>query len=148
VVPSSAKLAATGEVQRSHGDLLSETMPVVTHPGYSKQDTGGGCVRELMKEGFTRDLLVVIALTVLLGASVTSGVAYAVNAYLARQVTGVLGDLGEYDLILHARFASASGSPSAHSDKLTKNIVVPDYERRLLPVILEILRLNTYHRPR
>jgi spore maturation protein SpmB len=117
VVPSSAKLAATGEVQRSHGDLLSETMPVVTHPGYSKQDTGGGCVRELMKEGFTRDLLVVIALTVLLGASVTSGVAYAVNAYLAQQVTGVLGDLGEYDLILHVREESCDAA-RAEIDKV------------------------------
>jgi hypothetical protein len=116
-VPSSAKLAATGEVQRSHGDLLSETMPVVTHPGYSKQDTGGGCVRELMKEGFTRDLLVVIALTVLLGASVTSGVAYAVNAYLAQQVTGVLGDLGEYDLILHVREESCDAA-RAEIDKV------------------------------
>ncbi len=60
-------------------------------------------MRELMKEGFTWDLLVVITLTVLLGASVASGVAYAVNAYLGQQVTGVLGDLGEYDLILHVR---------------------------------------------
>jgi hypothetical protein len=82
-------------------------MPVATYLGYSKQDTGGGCVRELMKEGFARDLLIVIALTVLLGASVTSSVAYAVNAYLARQVTGVLGDLGEYDLILHVREESS-----------------------------------------
>lgn len=58
---------------------------------------------ELIREGFIWDLLVVITLTVLLGASVAGGVAYAVNAYLAQQVTGVLGDLGEYDLILHVR---------------------------------------------
>ncbi len=69
-------------------------------------------MRELMKEGFTRDLLVVIALTVLLGASVTSGVAYAVNAYLAQQVTGVLGDLGEYDIILHVREESCDAATS------------------------------------
>ena len=67
-------------------------------------------MRELLKEGLWRDLLVVIALTVLLGASVTSGVAYAVNAYLARQVTGVLGDLGEYDLILHVRQESCDAA--------------------------------------
>lgn len=67
-------------------------------------------MRELMKEGFARDLLVVIALTVLLGASVTSGVAYAVNAYLAQQVTGVLGDLGEYDIILHVREESCDAA--------------------------------------
>ena len=74
-------------------------------------------MRELMKEGFTRDLLVVIALTVLLGASVTSGVAYAVNAYLAQQVTGVLGDLGEYDLILHVREESCDAA-RAEIDKV------------------------------
>lgn len=60
-------------------------------------------MRELIKEGFLRDLLVVIALTVVLGAAVTTGIAYAVNTYLAQQVTGLLGDLGEYDLILHVR---------------------------------------------
>jgi hypothetical protein len=67
-------------------------------------------VRELIKEGFTWDLLVVITLTVLLGASVASGVAYVVNAYLAQQVTGVLGDLGEYDLILHVREESSDAA--------------------------------------
>jgi DNA-binding ferritin-like protein len=67
-------------------------------------------VLELIREGFIWDLLVVIALTVLLGASVAGGVAYAVNAYLARQVTGVLGDLGEYDLILHVREESCDAA--------------------------------------
>ena len=55
-------------------------------------------MRELIKEGFLRDLLVVIALTVVLGAAVTTGIAYAVNTYLAQQVTGLLGDLGDTTL--------------------------------------------------
>ncbi|HXL03243.1 MAG TPA: hypothetical protein PLH34_00375 [Bacillota bacterium] len=67
-------------------------------------------MRELIKEGFTWDLLRVITLTVLIGASVASGVAYAVNAYLARQVTGVVGELGEYDLILHVREESSDAA--------------------------------------
>ncbi len=56
-----------------------------------------------IREGFARDLLVTLAATVLLGAAVAGGVASTVDTYLARQVTGVLGDLGEYDLILHVR---------------------------------------------
>ncbi|MEW6230564.1 MAG: hypothetical protein AB1700_21175, partial [Bacillota bacterium] len=57
----------------------------------------------IVREGFTRDLLVTLIATVLLGAAVAGGVARAVDTYLGRQVTGVLGDLGEYDLILHVR---------------------------------------------
>ncbi|MEW5866233.1 MAG: hypothetical protein AB1774_05160, partial [Bacillota bacterium] len=57
----------------------------------------------VVREGFARDLLVTLVATVLLGAAVAGGVARAVDTYLGRQVTGVLGDLGEYDLILHVR---------------------------------------------
>ena len=67
-------------------------------------------MRGLMKERFASDLLVVVILTVLLGAFVAKGVAFAVNIYLGQQVTGVLGDLGEYDLILHVREESSDAA--------------------------------------
>ncbi|MBC7082952.1 MAG: hypothetical protein H5T95_05610 [Firmicutes bacterium] len=57
----------------------------------------------VVREGFGRDILVALVVTVLLGAAISGGVARAVDTYLSNQVTGVLGDLGEYDLILHVR---------------------------------------------
>ena len=45
-------------------------------------------MRELIKEGFLRDLLVVIALTVVLGAAVTTGIAYAVIPILPSRLQG------------------------------------------------------------
>ncbi len=57
----------------------------------------------MVREGFARDILVALTVTALLGVAISGGVARAVDTYLGRQVTGVLGDLGEYDLILHVR---------------------------------------------
>ncbi|MDK2931209.1 MAG: hypothetical protein PWR07_1340 [Bacillota bacterium] len=66
-------------------------------------NVGGGPMLAMVREGFGRDILVALAVTVLLGAAISGGVARAVDTYLGKQVTGVLGDLGEYDLILHVR---------------------------------------------
>ncbi|MDI7248219.1 MAG: ABC transporter permease [Bacillota bacterium] len=57
----------------------------------------------MVREGFGRDVLVALVVTVLFGVAISGGVARAVDTYLGKQVTGVLGDLGEYDLILHVR---------------------------------------------
>lgn len=66
-------------------------------------NVGGGPMLAMVREGFGRDILVALVVTVLLGAAISGGVARAVDTYLSKQVTGVLGDLGEYDLILHVR---------------------------------------------
>ncbi|MGE5593727.1 MAG: hypothetical protein ACM3X3_08625 [Betaproteobacteria bacterium] len=71
----------------------------------------------MVREGFGRDILVALVVTVLLGAALSGGVARAVDTYLGRQVTGVLGDLGEYDLILHVR-QDAHDAASAEISKV------------------------------
>lgn len=71
----------------------------------------------MIREGFGRDILVALVVTVLLGTALSSGVARAVDTYLGRQVTGVLGDLGEYDLILHVR-QDAHDAASAEISKV------------------------------
>jgi hypothetical protein len=75
----------------------------------------------MVREGFGRDILVALIATVVLGAAVSGGVAGLVDTYLGRQVTGVLGDLGEYDLILHVRQDSHDAARSEISKVLSSS---------------------------
>lgn len=57
----------------------------------------------LFKEGLARDLLELLVVSVLVGSLVAGAVAFTADTYFGKTVTGVLGNYGEYDIILHVR---------------------------------------------
>lgn len=61
---------------------------------------------KFFSDGFYRDYIILILVTIIVGAAVSSGVAWAVDSYFGDTIQDVIGDNGEYDLILHVREAS------------------------------------------
>ena len=55
----------------------------------------------LFRDGFGKDWLVLIFVSILVGTILSAGVARAVDAYFGDTIDGLIGEYGEYDLILH-----------------------------------------------
>ncbi len=58
------------------------------------------------QDGFYRDFIILILVTIIIGSVFSSGIAWAVNSYFDGTIEDVIGDNGEYDLILHVRESS------------------------------------------
>ena len=55
------------------------------------------------RDGFYKDLIVLLVLTVIVGAVFSQGIAWAIDTYFGDTLDGMIGEYGEYDLILHIR---------------------------------------------
>ncbi|MGI6037744.1 MAG: ABC transporter permease [Limnochordia bacterium] len=57
----------------------------------------------LLRDGFIRDLILLIIVSITLGAAGSYGVAAAVDNYFGETVNELIGEFGEYDVIIHIR---------------------------------------------
>lgn len=57
----------------------------------------------LFSDGFRRDLAMLLAVSIIIGALLSAGVAWAVNNYFGDTLAGLIGESGQYDFILHVR---------------------------------------------
>ncbi|MDD2201078.1 MAG: hypothetical protein PHP20_05650 [Firmicutes bacterium] len=57
----------------------------------------------LMRDGFMLDVVVVALVTIVLGSFAAAGIAAAADRFFAHTVSGVVGEYGEYDLVVHVR---------------------------------------------
>lgn len=57
----------------------------------------------LFRGGFWRDFLVLLTVTVLLGSAVAYGTGWAVDAFFGDTVRSLIGDAGDYDMLLQVR---------------------------------------------
>lgn len=66
---------------------------------------GRGCraLRQLWRSGFGRDISVVLLVTIVVGSLTASGLSIAADRYFTASVNHLVGDYGEYDLIVHVR---------------------------------------------
>ena len=55
------------------------------------------------RDGFYRDMILLLIVTVLVGAAFAQGIAWAIDTYFGDTLDGMIGEYGEYDLILHIR---------------------------------------------
>lgn len=55
------------------------------------------------RDGFYKDFIVLMLVTIFVGTMFASGVAWAVDSYFGDAITEMIGDYGEYDVILHIR---------------------------------------------
>ncbi len=53
------------------------------------------------RDGFYKDFIVLVILTVLLGTVFSAGVAWALDAYFGDTLNEMIGEYGQYDIILH-----------------------------------------------
>ncbi len=57
----------------------------------------------IFRDGFYKTLVVVAIVGILVSSLIASGVSVAVDKYFNRVVSGIIGDAGEYDIIVHIR---------------------------------------------
>lgn len=58
---------------------------------------------QFFRDGFLKDYIVLMLVTIVVGAIFSSGLAWAVDSYFGDSINQMIGDQGEYDLILHIR---------------------------------------------
>ena len=58
---------------------------------------------DFFRDGFYKDLVILLVITILLGAGFSQGIAWAIDAYFGDTLDQMIGEYGEYDLILHIR---------------------------------------------
>ncbi|MCE5286584.1 MAG: hypothetical protein LLG02_12155 [Pelosinus sp.] len=57
----------------------------------------------MLADTFNRDILVLILISIMIGSLVASSVSLAANAYFSKTLANLVGDYGEYDLLIQAR---------------------------------------------
>jgi hypothetical protein len=57
----------------------------------------------IFKDGFKKDIAILLVVSIVCGAILANGVAYAANAYFGKTVAGLIGEYGEYDLSIQVR---------------------------------------------
>lgn len=55
------------------------------------------------RDGFYRDIIILLVLTIIVGAVFAQGIAWAIDTYFGDTLDGMIGEYGEYDVILHIR---------------------------------------------
>ena len=55
------------------------------------------------RDGFYKDLIILLIITVIVGAVFSQGIAWAIDTYFGDTLDGMIGEYGEYDVILHIR---------------------------------------------
>lgn len=55
------------------------------------------------RDGFYKDLIILLVLTVIVGAVFSQGIAWAIDTYFGDTLDDMIGEYGEYDIILHIR---------------------------------------------
>jgi len=57
----------------------------------------------IFKDSFQRDVLVLLVVSVLIGSLVASAVSYGANAFFSQTLSSLVGDYGEYDVVIQVR---------------------------------------------
>jgi len=86
----------------------------------------------LLREPFWREYVFVVALTIILGAGCAAGTARALDAALGEAAHSLLGEAGQYDLIVHVRqdYREVAGR------ELQRLLVDLDPEVRVVPGVI------------
>lgn len=60
-------------------------------------------MRSILENTFNRDILTLLVVSVLIGSVVASSISYGANAYFSKTLASLVGDYGEYDLLIQVR---------------------------------------------
>lgn len=59
--------------------------------------------RSVFKNSFNRDILALLVVSVIIGSIVAGSISYAANAYFSKTLASLVGEYGEYDLVIQVR---------------------------------------------
>lgn len=59
--------------------------------------------KNILKNSFTRDVLILVLVSILIGSLLASSVSLAANSYFSKTLSSLVGEYGEYDLVIQVR---------------------------------------------
>lgn len=60
-------------------------------------------MKRLFRNSFVRDIAILLAISIVIGSLLASSLSLTANAYFSKALSGLVGDYGEYDLIIQVR---------------------------------------------
>ena len=60
-------------------------------------------IKKMFTDSFTRDITILLLVSILIGSLLASSLSLTANAYFSKALSGLVGDYGEYDLIIQVR---------------------------------------------
>lgn len=60
-------------------------------------------VRNLFKDSFNRDILILLIVSIIIGSLLSSTLSLGANAYFSKALNNLVGDYGEYDFVIQVR---------------------------------------------
>lgn len=60
-------------------------------------------MKRMLKDTFNRDVLTLVLVSIIIGSLLASSVSYAANAYFSKTLANLVGDYGEYDVVIQVR---------------------------------------------
>ena len=60
-------------------------------------------ITNLFRDSFARDIGVLLLVSILIGSVVAGTLSLSANAYFSKALSGLVGDYGEYDIIIQVR---------------------------------------------
>jgi hypothetical protein len=61
------------------------------------------CSINVMKDSFSRDIITLMVVSIVIGSLLATAVSLAANSYFSKTLTNLVGDYGEYDIIISSR---------------------------------------------
>ena len=60
-------------------------------------------MKRIFRDSFIRDVVILLAISIVIGSLVAGSLSLSANAYFSKALSGLVGDYGEYDLIIQVR---------------------------------------------
>ncbi len=67
--------------------------------------------KNIFKDSFTRDIAVLLLVSIFIGSILASALSLTANAYFSKALSGLVGDYGEYDIIIQVREEMKDDAP-------------------------------------
>lgn len=97
--------------------MISPRVPFLRPSEHIRE--AGSASMSLFQTDFWKDYIVVIVATIILGAGLAAGVAGALDVVLSDAVSGLLGEAGEFDLMVHVREQFVDAAAADLHERLT-----------------------------
>lgn len=60
-------------------------------------------IKSIFKNSIERDIVALLVVSIIIGSLVASSVSMAANSYFSKTLASLVGDYGEYDLVIQVR---------------------------------------------
>ena len=78
-------------------------------------------IKHLFKDSFHRDILTLLVVSIVVGSLLANAVSFSANTYFSKTLSNLVGDYGEYDLIIQSR-EEMKEDTAVHIEKIIQEV--------------------------